>query len=94
MLDSMYWDADGNPTAEQYPISELMDIGAHQLQSRPKWIFVKEVANRDTRNILLAGLQAKYGKGKIADKVWELKSTSTDPTDKKTFDAVMVCLSL
>lgn len=90
MLDSMFKDVDMNPTKDQIPTAELMDIGAKKLKSKPKWIFTKKVANQATRDILLDGLQEKYGKGQVVGKTWTISSSSADAIDKKYFDKIMV----
>lgn len=89
VLDTMYKDVDMNAKKDQIPTSELMDIGAKKFSSKPKWIYTKKVENTDTRNMLYAGLKEKYGEGKVSDKTWEIKRSSTDLIDKKYFDLVM-----
>ena len=90
LVESMYKDVDANKKADQLPIAELMAQGASLHRSKPSWVFMKKVANADSRNMLLEGLRAKYKTAPLTDKTWVISRTSTDPVDKKYFADVMV----
>ena len=90
-MDKEMWD--GNLKPNKIPTSELLVQGAAQTNSKPTYVYMKKIANSDTTGFIQSALKEKYpdspASGATGD--WTLESTSTDPTEQKWFNTLIVC---
>jgi hypothetical protein len=93
-MDKNEWD--GNEDKNKIPTSELLAQGATQLKSKPTYVYMKKIANRDTAFFIRSALKEKYpespASGATGD--WTLESTATDATEQKWFKTLIVCLHI
>lgn len=79
---------DGTKKSNKIPTSELLAQGAKKANSKPTFVYMKKVANPDTKAFIQDALNEKGAND------WTLSSTATEASEQKWFKTLLVCIQV